>query len=42
MTEVEKLKKDLEDPKKQTVLRGSKEKVEKVVDSNSKVGNDTQ
>ena len=42
MIEVEKLKKDLEDPKKQRVLQGSKEKVEKVADLNNKGGNDTQ
>ena len=42
MTEVEKLKKDLDDPKKQRVLWGSKEKVEKVANPNSKGGNDTQ
>ena len=42
MTEVEKLKKVLDDPKKQRVLRGSKEKVEKVADPNNKEGKDTQ
>ena len=42
MTEVEKLKKDLEGAKKQRVLWGSKEKVEKVADPNSKGGYDTQ
>ena len=42
MTEMEKLKKDLDDPKKQRVLWGSKEKVEKVANPNSKGDNNTQ
>ena len=42
MTKVEKVKKDLDDSRKKRVLWGSKEKVEKVADPNSKGGNNTQ
>lgn len=42
MTEVEKLKTDLEEPKGQRVLRWSKERVDKVVDPTCKGGNDSE
>jgi hypothetical protein len=41
MTEVEKLKTELDSPKKQRVLRGNKNKVEKVGDPTNKGGNDS-
>lgn len=42
MTKVEKLETDLDNPKKQRALRGSKEKVEKVADLDDKGGKETQ